>query len=116
MGIFKKNKKELSSDVKPRGIKYTIERPTESDITNLKKQVASLKKPVLVKVDKMVLQDISDRLYGPESEGYIKALDELNKSFKPRVGKSCLDFYEPDIVENVKKNQKKINEAIKHES
>jgi hypothetical protein len=117
MKIFKKKKKELTDDVKPRGIKYTIDRPSEADIAKLTKQRENMKKSIITnKVDKMVLQNISDRLYGPESDAYIKALEELNKSFKPRAGKSYLDFYEPGIVEDVKKTQKKINESIKHES
>jgi hypothetical protein len=116
MRIFRKSKKELSGDVKPMGIKYTIERPSESDIANLQRQRENMKKPITNKVDKMILQDISDRLYGPDSDDYIKSLNKLNKLFKPRAGKSCNDFFDPDIVENVKKNQKKINEIIKHES
>ena len=117
MRIFKKKEKELTGDIKPRGVKYTIDRPSESDIVKLQKQVDDMKKPLITnKVDKMILQNISDRLYGPESDDYIKALEELNKSFKPRVGKSYLDFYEPDIVEDVRKTQIKINRTIKHGS
>jgi len=115
MRIFRKSKKELS-DVKPMGIKYTIERPSESDIDALQRQRENMKKPITNKVDKMILQDISDRLYGPDSDDYIKSLNKLNKLFKPRAGKSCNDFFDPGIVENVKKNQKKINQIIKHES
>lgn len=115
MRIFRKSKKELSG-VKPMGIKYTIERPSESDIDALQRQRENMKKPITNKVDKMILQDISDRLYGPDSDDYIKSLNKLNKLFKPRAGKSCNDFFDPGIVENVKKNQKKINQIIKHES
>ena len=84
MRIFRKSKKELS-DVKPMGIKYTIERPSESDIDALQRQRENMKKPITNKVDKMILQDISDRLYGPDSDDYIKSLNKLNKLYSPLI-------------------------------
>ena len=119
MGIFTKKRKELTGDVVPRGVKYTLERPTENDILDMQKQRDALKKPLPDRVDKLFVQDISDRLYGPDSEEYIKALSELNKLFRPRSGKTFTEFYEPEIVESVREKQKKINESIeviKHES
>ena len=116
--FFKKQKEvfEGIDDTKPRGVKYTIERLSESEFVSIQNHKDSMKNHMIDKVDKMVLQEISDRLYGPQSEDYVKALLELNKSFKPRAGKSFHDFYEPGISDNVRENQKKINESIKHES
>lgn len=40
------------------------------------------------KVDPYFLQEISDRLYGPDSEEYIHALKELNSKFRGREGRT----------------------------
>jgi len=116
MGIFRKKSKELTGDIVPRGVRYTLERPTEADVLAMKNQVDVLKKPLPDRVNPLFVQDISDRLYGPDSEEYVKALSELNKSFRPRSGKKFTEFYEPEIVESVREKQKKINEYKKRES
>jgi hypothetical protein len=115
MGIFRKKKIEIDV-ITPLRIKSTIGRPIDGDIVSVQKQTSDMKKPIINKVDKMFLQEISDRLYGPDSDGYIEALSELNKLFKPRAGKSFLEFYEPEISEGVRRKQKEINDNIKHES
>ena len=45
------------------------------------------------RVDPYFLQEVSDRLYGPDSVEYVNALKELNKNFRPRVGKTGHDIY-----------------------
>ena len=46
-------------------------------------------------VDPYFLQEVSDRLYGPDSDGYIEALKELNKNFRPRLGRTGHDIFTP---------------------
>jgi hypothetical protein len=87
--IFSK-KKDESEDLKPKGFK-TVERPSEEQ---LKKGLEEPQK-VEYRVDKYFIQEISDRLYGPDSEEYVKALKELNKKFTPRSGRFGSQFYEP---------------------
>lgn len=87
--IFSK-KKEESEDLKPKGFK-TVERPSEEQ---LKKGLEEPKR-VEYRVDKYFIQEISDRLYGPDAEEYVKALIELNKNFRPRTGRFGSQFYEP---------------------
>jgi len=45
------------------------------------------------RVDPYFLQEVSDRLYGPDSAEYVNALKELNKNFRPRLGKTGHDIY-----------------------
>ena len=65
MKIFKKKKKELTDDVKPRGIKYTIDRPSEADIAKLTKQRENMKKSFILYCDTLaVLDHLTDEQAG----------------------------------------------------
>ena len=79
-----KSKEDKVSDITPRGIKSTVH-PEGGQLTSYSDvKVDPPQKNPLVddRVDKSFLQEISDRLYGPESEEYIAALKELNAKFK----------------------------------
>jgi hypothetical protein len=96
MGIFSKTKK--INDIKPMGVLRTIDRPNQPVSRISKEQMDKLKVETEKrvsnrKVDPYFLQEISDRLYGPESKEYIDALIELNKKFKPRVGRTGHDIF-----------------------
>jgi hypothetical protein len=117
--IFRKKVKELKAgDIAPKGISKTIPRPTEEDIEKIAKNVENLRKtrPTAPKVDNLFLQEISDRLYGPDSESYIEALKRLNKGFRPRPGKNGVEFYEPEIVTQTKEKEREINQNISKET
>jgi len=116
--LFRREKKELKGDTIPKGIAKTLPRPTEEDIKNISENVDKLKnsRPSAPKVDTMFLQEISDRLYGPDSEAYIEALESLNSRFRPRIGKNCLDFYEPELVTQTKEREREINKSISKET
>jgi len=86
INIFGK-KKEKTSDLEPKGFK-TIERPREEEVI---KEI----EPIKTKVDPYFLQEISDRLFGPDGEEYQNAIIELNKKFRPRAGRFGNQFYEP---------------------
>ena len=118
MRIFKRKKKELTNDVIPKGVSRTLPRPTDEDLKRISDDVERLKKsrPHLPKIDNLFLQDISDRLYGPDSEAYIEALKRLNKGFRPRFGKNGTDFYEPEIVTQTKQREREINTHISKET
>lgn len=118
MGFFRKNKKELTGDIIPKGVSRTLPRPTEEDLKRIKDDVDKLKnsRPSEPKIDTFFLQEISDRLYGPDSEAYVQALKRLNNGFRPRNGKNCLEFYEPEIVVQNKERERKINNHISKET
>ena len=118
MGLFRKNKKELTGDTVPKGVARTLPRPTEEDLKKIKEDVDKLKnsRPNTPKVDTFFLQEISDRLYGPDSEAYVEALKKLNVEFRPREGKNCLEFYEPEIVIQNKEREREINNYISKET
>ncbi len=88
-GLFSK-KEEESDDLRPKGFK-TTERPEWS-----------YEKPEIKtggiepKIDPYFIQEISDRLYGPDSIEYVKELIELNKRFRPRGGRVGNQFYEEE--------------------
>lgn len=86
ISIFGKKERD-SSDLDPKGFK-TIPRPTTDAVM---KDI----KPPKTKVDAYLLQEISDRLFGPDAEQYIDAIIELNKTFRPRAGRFGNQFYEP---------------------
>ncbi len=89
-GILQDKKVELS-DLQPKGFK-TIDRPSEEEISKIFN-----KRPIEKNVDSYFLQEISDRLFGPDSQEYIKAIENLNKSFKGRPGRYGNQFYEPNL-------------------
>jgi hypothetical protein len=98
MKIFNfKSKKE--SELKPMGVKKTVERPFQpvnrlSD-DELQKLISDTKKEKekIKSMDPYFLQEISDRLFGPEAEDYIKAIKELNSKYKPRAGRTGHDIF-----------------------
>ena len=49
------------------------------------------------KLSPYFLQEISDRLYGPDSDAYIQALKELNLKFKSRGGRTGPQIYRDEI-------------------
>jgi hypothetical protein len=96
MRIFSKTKK--TNDIKPMGVIRTVDRPNQPVFRISKEQMDKLKVETEKKfsdrkVDPYFLQEISDRLYGPDSKEYIDALIELNKNFKPRAGRTGHDIF-----------------------
>lgn len=106
-GIFSK-KDDLSDDLKPRGIRSSTGRLDWSQ-ESPKVKSGNIEQ----RVDPYFIQEISDRLYGPDSEEYIKALKELHKMvdeagnplYRARHGKYGSQFYDPETVKdkNIKK-------------
>ena len=100
----------IDQTIKP-GVRTTIPRPEDVVPTRLsdddrQKQINDLKtKDAGDRVDPYFIQEISDRLYGPDSEDYIDALKELNKNFRPREGRYGNQFYDDEISSgmNIKK-------------
>lgn len=114
MIFFKKKSSSVEDDdTRPRGVKYSLDRPTDADVRDMKVQLDKIKSNSIRNIDQKFLQDVSDRIYGPDSIEYVRALEELNKSFRGRVGKSGIEFYEPELVESVRDRQRKINDSIK---
>jgi hypothetical protein len=94
-GWFSK-KEDESNDITPKGIISSTGRPTPEETERLERDLDNLKsKKLEPKVDSDFLQEVSDRLYGPDSDEYIKALKELNASFRPREGKYVRQFFDP---------------------
>jgi len=98
---FKKNKPE---ELKPMGVRTTVPRPeqevnklSDDELEKIKKDFDNKKKSHEPRVNPYFLQDVSDRLYGPDSEEYIEALKELNLRFRPRVGKTGHDIFKDEI-------------------
>jgi hypothetical protein len=104
---FKKNKPKESKP-KTTGIELamgvrTIPRPeqevnrlSDDELKKIKKDFDK-KRIHDPKIDPYFLQELSDRLYGPDSEEYIEALKELNLRFRPRVGKIGHDIFKDEI-------------------
>jgi hypothetical protein len=58
------------------------------------------------------MQEISDRLFGPDSEGYMQAIKELNLKFRPREGRTANQFYDPSISGERRRKEDEINRNI----
>ena len=92
--FFKKEKEvKLVNSIK---VSKTIERPftgvnklSEDELSKMKKYNKEDKK-----VDPYFLQEIVDRMCGPDSEEYKKAILELNEKFKPRISKTGRKIFE----------------------
>ena len=114
----KKSNPEEITDITPRGVSRTsmpAERNTssglsEEELEELKRNSSSSK--VETKVDTYFMQEISDRLFGPDSEGYIQAIKELNLKFKPREGRTANQFYDPSIADERRHKEDEINRNI----
>lgn len=80
---WKKQEDQLPPDLKPKG--FTTVEPVGGQLKGVSDVKAEIpKKNPLVddRIDKLILQEISDRLYGPDSEAYVAAIQELNKKFR----------------------------------
>jgi hypothetical protein len=114
----KKSNPEEITDITPRGVSRTsmpAERNTssglsEEELEELKRNSSSSK--VETKVDTYFMQEISDRLFGPDSEGYIQAIKELNLKFRPREGRTANQFYDPSISGERRRKEDEINRNI----
>jgi hypothetical protein len=58
-------------------------------------------------------QQISDRMYGPDSKEYIESLIELNSKFSPRPGRTGVEFFDPSISDKRKEEQEKLIRKFK---
>jgi hypothetical protein len=79
-----KKETELSSDLKPKGVRSIVQ-PDGGQLRGVSqvKPEPPQKNPLVDdKIDKLFLQEISDRLYGPDSEAYIAEIQELNKKYR----------------------------------
>lgn len=108
------DKKEKESDLKPKGLMSSTGRPSPEESERLQKDLDKLSTKIEPKVDSDFTQEISDRLYGPDSEEYIKALKELNMSFRPREGRYGSQLYDPSGLEEATKRQKEVINKIEN--
>ena len=78
-------------------VQSTVPRPESEvnrlSIDELERQKEEFYKNKSTGIDPYFIQEISDRLYGPDSKEYIDALIELNKNFRPRAGRTGHDIY-----------------------
>ena len=65
------------------------------------------------KIDSLFLQEISDRLYGPDSESYIKAIEDLNKTHRKRVGRVGSELYDDSLEQKRKQRERDIISQFK---
>lgn len=99
MKLFKIFTKKEKSKPVPMSVITTVERPVQkvnklSDEERKKLNDEFLKrKQEEEKINPYFIQEISDRLYGPDADSYIKALIELNSNFRPRKGRSGPQIY-----------------------
>jgi hypothetical protein len=105
IGIFK-NKKDSGHVLKPMGVKLG-ERP----VINTVEKIVIENKPI-DRVDKYFMQEISDLLFGPDSEIYISELKKLNNSFRKRDGRSGNQFYDPKYDIERRKKEEIVNRLI----
>jgi tetrahydromethanopterin S-methyltransferase subunit G len=106
------DKKEKESDLIPKGLMSSTGRPSSEESERIQKDLDKLSSKIEPRVDSDFMQEISDRLYGPDSEEYIKALKELNKSFQPRQGRYGSQLYDPSNYEEVNKRQQEVINKI----
>ena len=114
IAFFKKDKEE-SKYAKGPVVMSSTGRPSDEEVQRIRKDVEKLKSPIDFKIDSDFLQDVSDRLYGPDSEDYVRALKELNKDFRPRTGRYGSQFYDPSEQEKVKRREQSIINALKED-
>jgi hypothetical protein len=82
---------------------------SEEELEELKRNRISNQE---TRVDAYFMQEISDRLFGPDSEGYMQAIKELNLKFRPREGRTANQFYDPSISGERRRKEDEINRNI----
>jgi hypothetical protein len=105
--------KSEDSELKPTGVKV-IENPDQlRGVSTVK--ASPKEKNVLTdsRIDSSILQEISDRLYGPDSEEYVKAIQELNTKFRARKGRRAGEFYDASIEAKRKTREQEIINMFK---
>lgn len=111
--MIKKIMKE-ESDLTPKGFKSTVYPDKQlRSVSDVKASPQQRNPLVDRKVDLEIMQEISDRLYGPDSEEYIKAISELNSKFRKREGKYGNQFLDPSIEAKRKEREREINQRIR---
>ncbi len=98
--FFGFGKKEETSDLTPDKLsaKKTVYPDQQlRSVSDVQSSVKAKNPLVDARIDNSILQEISDRLYGPDSEEYIKAILDLNQKFRKREGKYGNQFYDPNI-------------------
>lgn len=98
--LFSKSDSQLT---KPMATITTVPRP-EQPINKLSDEERKKmndeyfkKKQESEKLNPYFIQEISDRLYGPDSDEYIKELIRINSKFKPRKGRTGPQIYRDEI-------------------
>lgn len=113
-GLFSSKKESAQvGDLAPKGFRTVVARMSEEESARIQEGLDRLKAPREPRVDVEFVQEISDRLYGPDSEAYIKALEQLNAMFRPRGGKFGRHFYEPEHQEKSRQRELEINARVK---
>lgn len=112
--MIKKIMKE-ESDLTPKGFKSVVQ-PVGGQLRGVSdvKAAPPEKNPLVDRrIDLDIMQEISDRLYGPDSEEYLKAILELNEKFRKRGGKYGGQFYDSSIEAKRKEREQEINKRIR---
>lgn len=92
--------RKKSEEIGPMGIRKTIDRPEQptnrlgdEELNNMKRNFGSSNSDRNTKVDPYFMQEITDRILGPDSEAYTNELKELNMKYSPRVSKTGPSLY-----------------------
>jgi hypothetical protein len=95
--FFSRNKSE---EIGPMGVRTTVERPEQpinrlgdDELNNMKRDFGRSNSDRSTKIDPYFMQEITDRILGPDSEAYTNELKELNMKYSPRVSKTGPSLY-----------------------
>jgi len=98
--LFSKTKNRVT---KPMGVITTVPRPEQS-VNKLSDEERKrmndeyvIRKQADEKLSPYFIQEISDRLYGPDSDEYIKEITNINSRFRPRQGRTGPQIYRDEI-------------------
>lgn len=94
------DKKPSDDASKPMGVRTTVPRPeqpvnklSDEEVENLKKDFEKSNIERNKRIDPYFIQEVTDRILGPDSEAYITELTELNKKYRSRTGKTGPDVF-----------------------
>lgn len=95
--------KKVKSETKPMGVVTTVSRPEQpvNKISDEKKQemieAYYKEKQEREKTDAYFVQEIVDRIYGPDADEYVEALKALNAKYRARVGRTGSQIYRDEF-------------------
>jgi hypothetical protein len=70
-----------------------INKLSDKELDDMRRDMENAQNDRERRVDPYFIQEITDRILGPDSKAYIEEIKELNKKYRSRPGKTGVDIF-----------------------